>query len=363
MKKFAIGKRLKPKKKKYDLQPGLSPGTLNFLGERRVEDVSLHRISYNLDALEEQAITLADLGQFRTPHGTMNWINIVGIHDADAIKQVGDLFNLHPLVLEDIMNTRQRPKLESYEDFIFVVAKLMDFLPDRREVIEEQVSMVIKDGLVITFLEEECEIFDQVRARLRTGKGKIRSRNADYLAYALLDAIVDEYFLILEAIGEDIDALEESLLRTNSGAPLERMQALKRQMVGIRRHIWPIREVVAGLARLDSELIRPETVIFLRDVHDHTMQIAETIEAQRDILSGIQDLYLSVVNNKMNEVMKVLAGISTIFLPMTLVAGIYGMNFKFMPELEQTWGYPLALGGMGLIGVGMWIFFRTRRWL
>jgi magnesium transporter len=356
MKKYAIGKQ-------SQLKPGLSPGTLIFSGERRVEAVDLHRIIYSPTNLTEQKLVPADIAHLETTAHSMTWLNVVGIHDPEVIKAIGERFNLHPLVMEDIMNTRQRPKLEAYEDFIFVVAKMMDFLPDRREVIEEQVSLVIKDGLVISFLEEECEIFDQVRNRLRTGKGKIRSRNSDYLAYALLDAIVDEYFFILEAIGEDIDQLEESLLHSNSTAPLDRMQALKRQMVGIRRHIWPIREVIAGLYRLDSDLIKPETVIFLRDVHDHTMQIAETIEAQRDILGGIQDLYLSVVNNKMNEVMKVLAGISTIFLPMTLVAGIYGMNFTFMPELKQPWGYPVALVGMGLIGVGMWVFFRTRKWL
>lgn len=356
MKKFSIGRNTKHK-------AGLSPGTLIFSGERRVEAVSVHMLTYSADNLSEESLTIGDLSALDLPPDAMCWINIVGIHDAEAIKLIGERFTLHPLVLEDIMNTRQRPKLETYEDFIFVVVKLMDLLPERREVIEEQVSLVIRDQLVITFLEDECEIFDQVRNRLRTGKGKIRTRNSDYLAYALLDAIVDEYFFILEAIGEDIDHLEDTLLHSQHGTPLERMQALKRQMVGIRRHIWPIREVVAGLSRHDSELIKPETAVFLRDVHDHTMQIAETIEAQRDILGGIQDLHLSVVNNKMNEVMKVLAGISTIFLPMTLVAGIYGMNFKLMPELEQPWGYPMALGVMGLIGVGMWVFFRTRKWL
>jgi magnesium transporter len=356
MKKFAIGKSAKHK-------AGLSPGTLIFAGQRRVDAVSIHQMVYSATEIQESPITLAELPDLRVPQGSMCWLNIVGIHEAEAVKQVGDRFQLHPLVLEDIMNTRQRPKMEAYEDYIFVVAKMMDLLPERREVIEEQISLVIKDGMVISFLEEECELFDQVRARLRNGKGKIRGRNSDYLAYALLDAIVDEYFFILEAIGEEIDQLEEDLLHASGGLPLERMQALKRQMVGIRRHIWPIREVVASLSRLDSDLIKPETVIFLRDVHDHTMQIAETIEAQRDILGGIQDLYLSVVNNKMNEVMKVLAGISTIFLPMTLVAGIYGMNFDVMPELRATWGYPVALALMGGIGVGMYVFFRTRKWL
>jgi magnesium transporter len=356
MKKFEIGKKHKHK-------AGLSPGTLIFSGERRVDAVSIHLISFTAATLEEQDLTPDEFAGISLAPDTTHWINVMGIHDADAIKLIGERFHLHPLVLEDIMNTRQRPKMESYEDYIYVVAKLMDFLPERRQVIEEQMSIVIQDRLVLTFLEEECEIFDQVRQRLRAGKGKMRTRNSDYLAYALLDAIVDEYFFILEALGEEIDHLEESLLNTPNGAPLKHMQALKRQMIGIRRHIWPIREVVAGLSRLDSELIKPETAIFLRDVHDHTMQIAETIEAQRDILGGIQDLHLSVVNNKMNEVMKVLAGISTIFMPMTLVAGIYGMNFKFMPELEQTWGYPMALGVMGLIGVGVWAFFRARKWL
>lgn len=355
MRKYAIGLS--------SHKAGLSPGTLIFSGERRVDQAEIHCMHYDGQSIEEKDITTADLISFEPQEGKVTWINITGVHDAATVKAIGDKFGLHPLVQEDVMNTRQRPKLETYDDYIYVVMKMLDFLPESREVMEEQLSLVLKAGLVITFQEEECEIFDQVKIRLRMAKGKIRSREADYLAYALLDAIVDEYFFILEAMGEELDALEEGLIQVGGASHLERMQALKRQIIGIRKHIWPTREVVNGLVRSDSDLVRPETVIFLRDVHDHTMQIAESIEAYREIAGSVQDLYLSVVNNKMNEVMKVLAGISTIFLPMTLVAGIYGMNFDFMPELDEPWAYPAALGLMGLIGGGIFLYFRLKKWL
>lgn len=327
-----------------------------------MDAVSIRVMTYNLEQLEESIVEIDQISTDLIKPGCISWIDISGIHDAEIVRVIGEKFGLHALLLEDVMNTQQRPKLETYDGHIFIVVKMLDFIAHRKEVMEEQVAMILMENVVITFQEEVGDIFDQVRTRLRTGKGKIRGRKTDYLTYALLDAIVDEYFFILEAIGEELDTVEEELIHQENGTSLQRMQLLKRQIIGIRKHVWPTRELINNFARLDSDLVQPETAIFLRDVHDHVMQVSETIESYRDILSSIQDLYLSVVNNKMNEVMKVLAGISTIFLPMTLVAGIYGMNFDVMPELRHSWAYPASLGLMGGIGIVMYIYFRTRKW-
>jgi magnesium transporter len=355
VKKFSIGNHQAHK-------PGISPGTLIFSGERKMDAVSIRVMTYNLEQLEESIVEIDQISTDLIKPGCISWIDISGIHDAEIVRVIGEKFGLHALLLEDVMNTQQRPKLETYDGHIFIVVKMLDFIAHRKEVMEEQVAMILMENVVITFQEEVGDIFDQVRTRLRTGKGKIRGRKTDYLTYALLDAIVDEYFFILEAIGEELDTVEEELIHQENGTSLQRMQLLKRQIIGIRKHVWPTRELINNFARLDSDLVQPETAIFLRDVHDHVMQVSETIESYRDILSSIQDLYLSVVNNKMNEVMKVLAGISTIFLPMTLVAGIYGMNFDVMPELRHSWAYPASLGLMGGIGIVMYIYFRTRKW-
>lgn len=342
---------------------GRSPGSLVFQGTQKMGEASIRIMTYNLDRLEEEIITPEILASRKQQDGCITWINISGIHDAELVKLIGEQFCLHPLLLEDVMNATQRPKLEVYEDYLFVVVKMLDYIEKDSEVLEEQVTMVIQSDLVITFQEQEGDIFDQVRNRLRLKKGKIRGKGSDYLAYALLDAIVDEYFVILDALGAELDILEEELMAASDPMKyLERMQSLKREIIGFRRYIGPTREVISGLARIENEIVKHDTMVFLRDVHDHAIQVSETIDSYREVLASIQDLHLSVVNNKMNEVMKVLAGISTIFLPMTLVAGIYGMNFEFMPELHNNWGYPASLGLMGVIGVGMYFYFRTRKW-
>jgi magnesium transporter len=353
--------RIHHRKAKHEV--GRSPGSLVFQGTQKMGEPSIHLMAYNLETLEESVVELDEITTLVSMPDKLVWLNVHGVHDAELVRKIGEKYGLHPLLLEDVMNPGQRPKLDVYDDYLFLVLKMLDQLEGKKEVLEEQICLVVGHGLLITFQEQEGDIFEQVRHRIRNKMGKIRSRGSDYLAYALLDAIVDEYFIILDTISDELDELEDQMVGASD--PLRyigRMQTLKREIIRFRRYISPTREVVGGLCRTDSEIVKQDTVIFLTDVQDHAIQVSETLDSFRDILGSIQDLHLSVVNNKMNEVMKVLAGISTIFLPMTLVAGIYGMNFDFMPELDVKWGYPASLGMMLAIGVGMYIYFRTRKW-
>lgn len=287
----------------------------------------------------------------------------MGLHDVDLIKQVGAHFKLHPLTTEDVLNTGQRPKMEIHDDYVFIVAKMIMLNPETREVIHEQVSVVLGHNWVLTFQERPGDVFEGIRNRIRNNNGRIRKAGADYLTYALLDSIVDYYFTVLEDFGDRTEVVEESLLNNEEKDTVVTLQAMKRKIIGLRRSIWPLREVINNLSKSEEGFIKKDTIIYLRDLYDHTIQIIDTVESYRDILGGIQDLYLSVVNNKMNEVMKVLALISTVFMPMGLIAGIYGMNFESMPEKDLAWGYPAALGLMAFIGLGMFWFFKTRKWL
>jgi magnesium transporter len=294
---------------------------------------------------------------------TVTWINIDGIQRIDVIEKIGKHFNLHPLALEDIVNTGQRPKMEDFVDYIFVVLKMLYYDEKKREPNAEQLSLVLGPNWVISFQENEGDVFDPIRERIRADKGRIRKMGADYLIYALIDAVVDNYFIILEKIGEKIEEIEDELVANPSPETLQAIHNLKRQMIFLRKSVWPLREVISRLERWESQLINKSTYIYLRDVYDHTIQVIDAIETFRDMLSGMLDIYLSSVSNRMNEVMKVLTIIATIFIPLTLVAGLYGMNFKYMPELEWPWGYPLVLFVMFTIGVLMLIYFRKKKWL
>jgi magnesium transporter len=294
---------------------------------------------------------------------TVTWINIDGIQRIDVIEKIGKHFNLHPLALEDIVNTGQRPKMEDFVDYIFVVLKMLYYDEKERETKAEQLSLVLGPNWVISFQENEGDVFDPIRERIRADKGRIRKMGADYLVYALIDAVVDNYFIILEKIGEKIEEIEDELVANPAPETLQAIHNLKRQMIFLRKSVWPLREVISRLERWESQLINKSTDIYLRDVYDHTIQVIDAIETFRDMLSGMLDIYLSSVSNRMNEVMKVLTIIATIFIPLTLVAGLYGMNFRYMPELEWPWGYPLVLFFMFAIGVLMLIYFRKKKWL
>ncbi len=278
------------------------------------------------------------------------------------MEKLGDCFRLHPLVLEDILNTDQRPKIEDYGEDLFIVLKILSYDEQTEEIAAEQVSLVLRPEVVLSFQEKVGDAFAGVKERLRNGKGRLRKMGADSLVYALLDLVVDHYFAVLERLGERIESLEANLLADPSTSTLQKIQNLKREMLFLRKWVWPMREVLSSLERGDFSVIQESTRIYLRDVYDHTIQVMDTIEIFRDMLSGMVDIYLSSLNNRMNAVMKVLTIIATIFMPLTFLAGVYGMNFKYMPELEWRWGYPFALLFMALIAGVMLVIFWRKKW-
>ena len=349
--------------RKTSKKAGLAPGTLVHDGDKKVEKAKITIIDYDATQFQEKEVeTIEECFPFRdTP--TITWINIDGLHEVGIIEKIGKHFSIHPLILEDILHTGQRPKMEDFEDHIFLVVKMFYYDEKDNEIKMEQVSLLLGSNFVISFQEREGDIFNSIRERIRNHKGRIRRMKADYLGYALLDTIVDNYFIILEKIGEDIENMEEELVTRPTPETLQTIHNLKRELIVLRKSIWPLREVVNSLERGESPLINEATGVYLRDVYDHTIQVIDTIETFRDMVSGMLDIYLSSISNKMNEVMKVLTIIATIFIPLTFVAGIYGMNFEFMPELKWHWGYFAALFVMVIIVVSMLFCFRRKRWL
>jgi len=347
---------------KRSQKAGLPPGTLVHIGEQKMEKVRISVIDYNEKQFQEiEAENIETCFPFKDSP-TVTWINIDGIHQVDTIEKLGGCYNLHPLLLEDILNTEQRPKIEDFGDYLFFVIKMLDF--GENGIIEaEQVSLVLGPNYVISFQEHEGDVFNTVRERVRRNKGRIRKSGADYLAYALMDAIVDNYFLILEQIGERIETTEQQLTENPTPETLHSIRNLKREMIFLRKSVWPLRELINTLERGESSLIHEYLNVYLRDVYDHTIQIIDTVESLRDMISGLLDVYLSTISNRMNEVMKVLTIFASIFIPLTFVAGIYGMNFEFMPELEWKWGYFAALCVMALAAGVMLVYFRRKKWL
>jgi len=349
--------------RKTSKRAGLSPGTLVHDGDKKVEKAKITIIDFDATQFQEKEVdTVEECFPFRdTP--TVTWINIDGLHEVGIIEKIGKHFSIHPLILEDILHTGQRPKMEDFEDYIFLVVKMFYYDEKDDEIKMEQVSLLLGSNFVISFQEREGDIFDPIRERIRNHKGRIRMMKADYLGYALLDTIVDNYFIILEKVGENIENMEEELVTRPTPETLQTIHNLKRELIVLRKSIWPLREVVNSLERGESPLINEATGVYLRDVYDHTIQVIDTIETFRDMVSGMLDIYLSSISNKMNEVMKVLTIIATIFIPLTFVAGIYGMNFEFMPELKWHWGYFAALLVMVAVAVIMVFYFRRKRWL
>ncbi len=294
---------------------------------------------------------------------TITWINVDGLQDLALLETLGKCYGLHPLALEDILNTDQRPKTEDYGDYLYTVLRMFYYGTDAKEFVSEQISIILGKNFVITFQERAGDVLDPVRERIRNGKGRVRTSGADYLAYALIDAIVDGYFAVLEQIGESIEALEMQLLDDPSQDILREIHRLKRELLFFRKSVWPVRELISSLRRDMPNMIQKETGYYLRDVHDHSIQVIDVVETLREILSGMLDIYLSTVSNRMNSVMKVLTIIATIFIPLTFIAGVYGMNFKYMPELDWPWSYPLLWGVMIAILIGMVVYFKKKDWL
>ena len=349
--------------KKRSKKAGLPPGTLVHIGEKKAEGLKITVFDYDEVHFQEKEIkTIEECFLFKDKP-TVTWINVDGLHQVEILEKLGECYGFHPLMLEDILNTDQRPKMEDYGDYIYIVLKMLSQSNKNNGIMTEQISLILGPNFVISFQEMEGDIFDPIRERIRNGKGRIRKMGADYLAYALLDSIIDNYFIIMEKLGEKIEFLEEELVTRPTAQTLKTIHQLKREMIFLRRAVWPLREVVSGLERGESSLMKEPTRIYLRDVYDHTIQVIDTIETFRDMISGMLDIYLSSISNRMNAVMKVLTIIATIFMPLTFIAGIYGMNFKYMPELDWRWGYPAVWLVVVFIGISMLIYFKKKRWL
>jgi len=342
---------------------GLPPGALVHGGEKRRKAVQVSILEYHPQGLRETKLPPPGSGYALPEAPTITWVQVRGIHEPDVLAQVGNCFGLHPLILEDVLNSEQRPKIEAYPEELFIVLKMLSFDSSNGEVQAEQVSLILRPRTVLSFQETSGDLLSPIQERLRAESSRLRHAGADLLVHAVLDLIVDHYFEVLEKIGDRIDAVEEKLVQHPSTEALQEIQRLKRNMILIRKWIWPLREVLSVLQMEGSPLVQPETKIYLRDVYDHTVQAIETAEIFREMLSGMIDIYLSSINNRLNAVMKVLTIIATIFMPLTFIAGVYGMNFKHMPELDWKWGYPLVLTAMAGIAIGMLIAFKRKKWL
>lgn len=351
-----------PRPTKPRRRPARPPGTVEYVGERKVERMGIHLMDYDSGRLTERDVAVADLASLPASP-TTSWIDVIGLHETDALQQIGNQFGIHPLVLEDIVQTHQRPKAEDHGEYLYIVVRALQFAPGSSEFLGEQISLLLGPRYLISFQERPGALFDPIRERIRAGKGRIRGQGPDYLAYALLDAVIDHYFVILERAGEQIEALEDALMREPRSELLHAIHRLRGGMIQIRRSVWPLRELITGLLRDGSSLVSPATAPFLRDLYDHTIQIADTVEAYRDILAGLQELYLSSLNNRISSVMKVLTVIATVFIPLTFLTGVFGMNFAHMPELHWKWGYPLFwLTSLAITGI-MLAIFRRKGWL
>ncbi|HET7061252.1 MAG TPA: magnesium/cobalt transporter CorA [Nitrosospira sp.] len=351
--------------RKRSAKAGLAPGTLVRIGKKEHGASHATLLQYDENSLRESEVGSAELCDKIKPYEGTTWLNLSGLSDVGMMEQIGKCFNLHPLVLEDILNTEQRSKLEDYGDYIYIVLKTFGYenKGDEERLSSDQISLVIGKNFVLSFLETAESQFAAVRERLRSGKGQIRKLGADFLLYSLVDAVVDSYFVILERLDEKTEALETELISRPLPGTLHSIYRLKRQNVFLRRSLWPMREVINSLQRDDSPLVTRNTSLYLRDVYDHTVHIIDSVETLRDLNAGMLDIYLSSVSYRISAVMKVLTVITTIFMPLTLITGIYGMNFKYLPGLEWEGGFFAVLGGMMAISLGMLGLFRWKKWL
>jgi len=342
---------------------GLPPGTIVFVGQQRVDKVTISLLDYDEERLQEQVVENLDTLRSFVGRKSVTWINVCGVHDTAIIARIGELLDLHPLILEDIASTTQRPKIEEHDDYIFMILKMLYWSEEKHCVSAEQVSIVLGKDYVLTFQEVEGDVFELIRKRIRDTKGRIRRMGGDYLAYSLVDAIVDNYFVVMEHLGDGIDQLQEVAMAHTGPAIVQQIQRYKGEMLFLRKNVWPMREVVSSMEKLESKLLHRSLRPYLRDVYEHSIQVIDTMDALRDMVAGAQELHMTTVSNRMNDVMKTLTVIATIFIPLTFIAGIYGMNFDTMPELHWKWGYPAVWGVMVLTTLAMLAFFKRRTWL
>jgi magnesium transporter len=352
-----------PRRRKRPIRPGLSPGTITNDGKHTQGPVRITVLDYDATNYSEKVVSsIEECFPYRDTT-TVTWINIEGLENTEVLEKVGTHYSIHPLVLEDILNTGQRPKMEDFENYLYVTMKMIRLAGLRPDIQVEHVSFVIGSNFLISFQEGMTgDVFDPVRARIRKD-GRIRKFGTDYLAYALIDVIVDNYFLVCEHLEEVVEGLEEDLVQNASPALLQKITALKKKMIILRKSIWPLREVASGLEISESSLVQDNTRIYLHDVHDHVIQGIDTLETIREMVSGMIGIYLSSLSLRMNEIMKVLTLIATVFIPLTFIAGVYGMNFEYMPELSWRYGYFAVWVVMISIAVAMILYFRKRQWI
>lgn len=340
---------------------GAPPGTLFYNGEERTDRIKITLIEYNeTEFFEDVYYDLSDCLSHVKPD-MVKWINVEGLHKPELVEAIGKIYNIHPLTMEDIVHVDQRPKFEDYDHYVVAIMKMISYT---QQVNSEQLAIVLCENTVISFQEPHGgDAFDIIRNRLRQAKGRVRKLGADYLAYALMDAVVDCYFTAIEKIGDKIEEIEEEIISDSDKKSLLQLYHLKREMIYLRKQVWPMRDMINNMVRSETNLINPSSDIYLRDLSDHVTRIIDTVETYRDLLSGIMDIYLSTNANKMNEVMKVLTIMSSIFIPVTFIAGVYGMNFDNMPELHTQNGYFITWGVMLTVIFGLIIYFRRKKWM
>ncbi|MGL4611091.1 MAG: magnesium/cobalt transporter CorA [Trueperaceae bacterium] len=343
---------------------GLAPGSVFYTGDVTDRPVTINVIEYDEKevSIEDNVSVQEALDAVDPDH--VGWINVNGLHDVGIVDHVSEFFCLHPLTREDIVSVGQRPKVEFYDDYVYIVLRMLNIDKETSKIVDEQVSLILTGNNVISFQErDDGDVFDIIRERIRLGKGRVRRMKADYLVYALMDVIVDHYFVMLEHYAEEIEKLEEELAEQPNRSILERINRFKREMIFLRKAVWPLREVLSLCQREAASQFSAPVVTFLRDVYDHSVQVIDTIESYRDLLTSMLDVYLSSISNRTNETMKVLTIIATIFIPLTFITSIFGMNFEFMPELRWRWGYPMVWLIMILVTSGLLIYFKRRDWI
>lgn len=353
---------MRSKFQKRSRKTGLSPGSLVHIGSQYTEKSKITLIRYNETFFEEKEISSIKDFHLEKDKNIVTWINIDGLQDIKLFEDAGEIFNLHPLILEDILNTDQRPKAEDYGDYIYLVLRNFHG-PEDENLLSDQVSIVLGQDFVLSFQERESGLFESIKEKISKNKGRIRKERADYLTHAIVDNMVDNYFVVLENLEEKIEFLEDDLVKKPTQTTLHDIHSFKRELIMLGKTLWPLREAISSLERSDSPLINKTTLIYFKDIYDHTIAIIDNVETFKDMLSGMLDIYLSTVSNRLNEVMKVLTIIATIFMPLTFIAGVYGMNFRYMPELEWRWGYFGILGIMLVIALLMVKYFKKKKWL
>lgn len=339
---------------------GLSPGTFLHIGTQKTQKNIVDLVTYNETDLNETcSLDLEKITPLLSTEN-VNWVNIDGLHNVELIEKTGKYFKLHPLNIEDILNTQHRPKLEEHDEYLFFTLKLVSKV-ENDMINYEQISLVLGKNFVLTFQEKEGELFNHIKSRLR-GNGTARKRKADYLFYRLIDTIVDSYYIVLDNMNDRLEALEDVVYTNPSRHAHKEIQYLKQDLISLRKSIYPLREAVGKILKEEPEIIETPTLRFFSDVYDHSIHIAETLETFRDLAAGLSDAYVTTLNFRMNEIIKVLTVFSTIFMPLTFIVGVYGMNFDFMPELRWKWGYPLVMLLMLFIAIGMVIYMKRRKW-